>query len=283
VPAIRRSTPNRWRYRPEREQHVSARPSPAPFPAPSEAMPLEDAHQRTPGPHPTPEQAREQAGSIPASRARPQFANAVAIIAFVPSDDGNGDNTPGGCVASARRGRREDRDGGKIGKDLGGKVAVITGAQQRHRRGQRAAVRRGRGAVVVELNSGVGTAPMRWSPAAERPQGDATCARRTPPRSARWRFLGGPGGIRPRPTSWSFPPASPGMVPHHDLDALDDDLIDQVLTATSAGPSRRSRVSSRYCASRETGVHRQHLVRRGAVRQPAARSSMVPRRRRSTR
>ena len=42
------------------------------------------------------------------------------------------------------------------------------------------------------------------------------------------------------------------MVAHHDLEALTDDLIDQVLTAMCAASSRRSAPSRRCCASPAT-------------------------------
>ena len=72
------------------------------------------------------------------------------------------------------------------------------------------------------------------------------------------------------------------MVPHHDLEALDDDLIDAVLTANVAGRSRRSAPLRRCCGNRATASSSTSpRVQRSAA--PAARSSTAPRRPRSTR
>ena len=56
------------------------------------------------------------------------------------------------------------------------------------------------------------------------------------------------------------------MVPHHDLEALDDDLIDQVLTANVRGPFATIRAFAPLLQGIGRRRHRQHLVRRGGAR-----------------
>ena len=136
--------------------------------------------------------------------------------------------------------------------------------------------------VVVGYNRGVDRANAVVAELAGCwPQGDAPAARghradqaRSPPRSRRSSAAA---------TSWSIPPASPAWCAHQrprsarrrsDRPGADRQCAralrdDPRLRAAAEGVGRRG--------------HRQHLVGRGAVAAPAARSSTAPRKPRSTR
>jgi 3-oxoacyl-[acyl-carrier protein] reductase len=72
------------------------------------------------------------------------------------------------------------------------------------------------------------------------------------------------------------------MVAHHDLDALDDDLIDQVLTANVRGPFATIRAFVPLLKASGDGVI-VNISSGAAQSGTAARSSTAPPRRRSTR
>src|SRR5207249_5314688 len=121
-----------------------------------------------------------------------------------------------------------------IGKDLGGKVAVVTGASSGigaasarlfAEAGARVVVGYNQGAdranVVVEGLAGGGHKSIRL------PLEDSGEIRKA---AAAVREEFGRADILVNSAGFTR------MVPHHDLDALDDDLIDQVLTANVRGP-----------------------------------------------
>ena len=168
----------------------------------------------------------------------------------------------------------------RIGKDLDGKVAVITGASSGIGARQRAAVRRRPARkVVVGYNKGV----ERANAVVRELAGGGHKAMRLPLEdTAQIRKVAA--AVREEFGRADILVNSAGftrMVPHHDLEALDDDLIDQVLTANVRGPFATIRAFAPLLKAIGRRRHRQHLVGRGASTAPAARSSTAPRKRRS--
>src|SRR3981189_3392680 len=123
---------------------------------------------------------------------------------------------------------------GKIGKELGGKGAIITGASSGigaasaklfAEAGARVVVGYNRG--VERANAVVGGLAGNGHKAMHLPLEDSAQIRKV---AAAVREECGRRDIRVNSAGF------PRMVPHRDLDALDDDLIDQVLTANVRGP-----------------------------------------------
>ena len=122
----------------------------------------------------------------------------------------------------------------QIGKDLSGKVAVVTGAQQRHRRGSARLFAEAGAHVVVGYNKGVDRARRggrelagSGHTAMHLPLEDTAQIRQV---AAAVREQYGRADVLVNSAGFTR------MVAHHDLEALDDDLIDQVLTANVRGP-----------------------------------------------
>src|SRR6195256_5166116 len=122
----------------------------------------------------------------------------------------------------------------QIGKDLTGKVAVITGASRgtgppsaRRRAAAGARVVVGYNKGVERANAVVGGLAGSGHKAMPLPLEDTAQIRKA---AAAVREEVGRADILVNSAGFTR------MVPHHDLDALDDDLIDQVLTANVRGP-----------------------------------------------
>ena len=123
---------------------------------------------------------------------------------------------------------------GQIGKDLGGKVAVITGASSGIGAASARLFAEGGARVVVGYNKGVERANTvvaalagRGHKAMHLPLEDTAQIRKV---AAAVREEFGRADVLVNSAGFTR------MVAHHDLDALDDDLIDQVLTANVRGP-----------------------------------------------
>ena len=123
---------------------------------------------------------------------------------------------------------------GKIGKDLGGKVAIITGASSGIGAASARLFAEAGARVVVGYNRGVERANAvvaslagSGHKAMHLPLEDTAQIRKV---AAAVREEFGRADILVNSAGFTR------MVPHHDLDALDDDLIDQVLTANVRGP-----------------------------------------------
>src|SRR5260370_36422996 len=123
---------------------------------------------------------------------------------------------------------------GKIGKDLSGKVAVITGASSGIGAASARLFAEAGARVVVGYNRGVERANAvvaslagSGHQAMHLPLEDTAQIRKV---AAGVREAYGRADILVNSAGFTR------MVPHHDLDALDDDLIDQVLTANVRGP-----------------------------------------------
>src|SRR5258708_26325118 len=123
---------------------------------------------------------------------------------------------------------------GQIGKDLGGKVAVITGASSGIGAASARLFAEAGARVVVGYNRGVERAnAVVASLAGGGHKGmhvplEDTAQIRKVAEAVREEF--GRADILVNSAGFTR------MVPHRDLDALDDDLIDQVLTANVRGP-----------------------------------------------
>ena len=122
----------------------------------------------------------------------------------------------------------------QIGKDLGGKVAVITGASSGIGRESAKLFAEAGAKVVVGYNKGV----ERAEAVVRELAGDGHKAMHLPLEdTAQIRKIAA--AVRDEYGRADILVNSAGftrMVPHHDLEALDDDLIDQVLTANVRGP-----------------------------------------------
>src|SRR5438552_1965563 len=122
----------------------------------------------------------------------------------------------------------------QIGKDLGGKVAVITGASSGIGAASAKLFAEAGARVVVGYNKGVDRANAvvaglvgRGHRAMHLPLEDTAQIRKV---AAAVREEFGRTDVLVNSAGFTR------MVPHHDLEALDDDLIDQVLTANVRGP-----------------------------------------------
>ena len=170
----------------------------------------------------------------------------------------------------------------QIGKDLDGKVAVITGASSGIGAREREAVRRRPARkVVVGYNKGV----ERADAVVRELAGSGHKAMRLPLEdTAQIRKVAA--AVREEYGRADMLVNSAGftrMVPHHDLEALgrrsDRPGADRQC-ARAVRDDPRLRAAAEGVGRRR---HRQHLVGRGASTAPAARSSTAPRKRRSTR
>src|SRR5436305_5559825 len=126
---------------------------------------------------------------------------------------------------------------GQIGKDLGGKVAVVTGASSGIGAASARLFAEAGARVVVGYNRGIdranavvgglgGSGQAGFHKAMHLPLEDTAQIRKVAI-AVREEF--GRADILVNSAGFTR------MVPHHDLDALDDELIDQVLTATVHG------------------------------------------------
>jgi 3-oxoacyl-[acyl-carrier protein] reductase len=122
----------------------------------------------------------------------------------------------------------------QIGKDLGGKVAVITGASSGIGAASAKLFAAAGARVVVGYNKGVDRASAvvaelagRGHKAMHLPLEDTAQIHKV---AAAVREEFGRADVLVNSAGFTR------MVPHHDLDALDDDLIDQVLAANVRGP-----------------------------------------------
>src|SRR3954467_7650642 len=127
---------------------------------------------------------------------------------------------------------------GQIGKDLGGKVAVITGASSGIGAASAKLFAEAGARVVVGYNRGIeranavvgglaGSGQAGFHRAMHLPLEDSAQIRKV---AAAVREEFGRADILVNSAGFTR------MVAHHDLEALDDDLIDQVLTANVRGP-----------------------------------------------
>src|SRR5690349_9316041 len=128
----------------------------------------------------------------------------------------------------------EQRAMAQIGKDLGGKVAIVTGASSGIGRESAKLFAQAGAKVVVGYNKGVDRAQAvvrelagTGHKAMHLPLEDTARIRQV---AAEVRAEYGRADILVNSAGFTR------MVPHHDLEALDDDLIDQVLTANVRGP-----------------------------------------------
>ena len=122
----------------------------------------------------------------------------------------------------------------QIGKDLGGKVAVITGASSGIGRESAKLFAQAGAKVVVGYNKGV----ERADSVVRELAGNGHKAMRLPLEDTA-QIRKAAAAVREEYGRCDVLVNSAGftrMVPHHDLEALDDDLIDQVLTANVRGP-----------------------------------------------
>jgi 3-oxoacyl-[acyl-carrier protein] reductase len=145
-----------------------------------------------------------------------------------------GDNPPSTCVASRRTHPKENGMAQSPGKSLDGKVAIVTGGSSGigaatcrlfAEAGARVVVGYNQGLdraerLVAEL-AGTGHKPMHL------PLEDTAQIRKV---AAAVQEEFGRADVLVNSAGFTR------MVPHHDLEALDDDLIDQVLTANVRGP-----------------------------------------------
>src|SRR5258707_5021886 len=123
---------------------------------------------------------------------------------------------------------------GRIGKDLGGKVAVITGASSGIGAASARLFAEAGARVVVGYNRGV----ERANAVVGQLAGSGHRAMRLP-REDPAQIRKAAAAVREEFGRTDILVNSAGftrMVAHHDLEALDDDLIDQVLTANVRGP-----------------------------------------------
>src|SRR6476659_10009659 len=122
----------------------------------------------------------------------------------------------------------------QIGKDLGGKVAVVTGASSGIGRESAKLFAQAGAKVVVGYNKGV----ERADSVVRGLAGSGHKAMRLPLEDTA-QIRKAAAAVREEYGRCDVLVNSAGftrMVPHHDLEALDDDLIDQVLTANVRGP-----------------------------------------------